>query len=102
MDEALQQIRASLRSASEALSRYQQIARSPKERDHDLDEARRAHRHAVSILETLQSRAREDHGLVEALAPLQVEIADLDVLLAEIRFDDEHTERLPRLWQAEG
>jgi len=101
MNESLEQVRAALRESSEALARRDSPRRTPKQRDDDLEEAWRAHRHAASILDTLQSEARSDHALVEAIAPLQYDVTDLGILLSEIRFN-EPSERLPRLWQAEG
>jgi len=101
MNEAIEQIRSLLRKADDALSRQAQRTRTPKQRDDDFDEALQAHRHAVAILNTLQTQRQVDEQLVAAIAPLQVEVADLDILLAEIRFDEsERTERLPRLRHA--
>lgn len=77
--------------------------RTPKQRDEDFDEALRVHRQAVAILDTLQSQSPIDEVFVGALAPLQVEIADLEILISEIRFDEsERTERLPRLRHVSG
>ena len=102
MHEALDQIRTALRVAGEAIARHDELARTPKQRADDLAEARNAHRHAVGILAALHSQARHDHALVEAIAPLQLELADLEVLLTEIRFDErEATERMPRVHQAD-
>lgn len=98
MTEALEKIRSLLRQADEALSRQLQMNRTPRQRDADFDEALRAHRHAVALVDTLQSQAPIDEHLVSALAPLQVEVADMEILISEIRFDErERTERLPRL-----
>jgi hypothetical protein len=103
MDGALDQIRSLLRQADEALSRQAQTSRKPKQRDVDFDEALRAHRRAVAILGTLQSQSAVDHTFVTALAPLQIEVADMEILIAEIRFDEnEQTERLPRLRHVGG
>ncbi|HEY1585304.1 MAG TPA: hypothetical protein VGH63_06415 [Polyangia bacterium] len=103
MDSALDQIRSFLRQADEALSRQAQMSRTPKQRDIDFDEALRAHRQAVAILDTLQSQSPIDHTFVTALAPLQIEVADMEILIAEIRFDEsEQTERLPRLRHVGG
>lgn len=101
MNAALEQIRSLLRQADEALSRQNQIMRTPKERELDFDEALRAHRQAVAILDTLQSQSLADDDFVAALAPLQVEVANMEILISEIRFDEtERTERLPRLRHA--
>jgi hypothetical protein len=54
MNAALEQIRSLLRQADEALSRQNQEMRTPKERELDFDEALRAHRRAVAVLDTLQ------------------------------------------------
>ncbi len=103
MNEAIERIRSFLRQADEALSRQCQMTRTPKQRDADFDEALRAHRQAVAILETLQSQSPVDDDFVAALAPLQVEAADLEILISEIRFDEsERTERLPRLRHVGG
>ena len=103
MNEALEQIRALLRDADDALSRQVQPARTPKQRDDDFDAALRAHRQAVAILNTLQVRPNVDEEFVAAMAPLQVEVADLEILIAEIRFDEsERTERLPRMRHVAG
>jgi hypothetical protein len=103
MNEALEQIRCLLRRADDALARQVQMNRTPKQRDDDFDEALRAHRQAVAVLDTLQSQAPVDEVFVAALAPLQVEVADLEILISEIRFDEnERTERLPRLRHVSG
>ena len=102
MNEAIEQIRLLLRHADEALTRQAQTTRTPKQRDDDFDEALRAHRTAVAILESLQSQ-HVDEKLVAELAPLQVEVADMEILISEIRFDEsERTERLPRLRHVAG
>ncbi|MCU1278561.1 MAG: hypothetical protein JWM53_2107 [bacterium] len=98
MNEAIDQIRSLLRQADEALSRQVEYSRTPKQRDDDFAEALRAHRHAVSILDTLQSQSQVDEAFVAALAPLHIEVADLEILISEIRFgESEWTQRLPRL-----
>jgi len=98
MNEALAQIRTLLRRADDALTRQAQMSRTPRQRDDDFDEALRAHRQAVGIWDTLHAEAPVDESVVAELAPIQVEIADLEILIAEIRFDEnERTERLPRL-----
>ena len=98
MNEAIEQIRALLTKADHALSRQTQPQRTPKERDDDFDEALHAHRQAVAILNTLQTQPHIDDEFVAAIAPLQVEVADMEILISEIRFDEaERTERLPRL-----
>jgi hypothetical protein len=98
MHEAIEQIRALLHKADDALSRQAQTTRTPKQRDEDFDEALRAHRQAVAILNTLQAQPLVDDEFVAAIAPLQVEVADMEILISEIRFDEaERTERLPRL-----
>lgn len=98
MNEAIEQIRSLLEKAEEALSRQMQTTRTPKQRDEDFDEALRAHRQAVAVLKTLQSQPDVDEKFVAAIAPLQVEVADMEILISEIRFDEsERTERLPRL-----
>ena len=98
MTEAIEQIRSLLKKADEALSRQAQRSRTPKQRDEDFDEALLAHRQAVAILGAMRSQSDVDVALVEAIAPLQVEAADLEILISEIRFDEvERTERLPRL-----
>ena len=103
MNETLEQIRSLLRRADEALSRQCQASRTPKQRDEDFDEALRSHRRAVAILDTVQTHAPVDDALVAELAPLQVEVADLEILISEIRFDEsERTERLPRLRHVAG
>jgi hypothetical protein len=103
MNEALEQIRSLLAQADEALSRQVQPTRTPKQRDDDFDEALRAHRQAVAILSSLRAQPEIDEQLVEAIAPLQVEAADLEILISEIRFDEtERTERLPRLRHIES
>jgi len=103
MKEALEQIRSLVRQADEALSRQSQTTRTPKLRDLDFDEALRCHRQAVAILDTLQSQPQLDDGVVAELAPLHVEVADMGILIAEIRFDEsERTERLPRLRHVSG
>jgi hypothetical protein len=103
MSEAIEQIRSLLRTADEALSRQAQSSRTPKQRDADFDEALRTHRRAVAILETLQAQPTVDDAFVAALAPLQVEVADMEILISEIRFDEtERTERLPRLRHVAG
>jgi hypothetical protein len=103
MTEAIDQIRALLQQADEALSRQAQITRTPRQRDEDFDQALRAHRRAVAILDTLQTQAPVDEKFVAALAPLQVEVADMEILISEIRFDEtERTERLPRLRHVSG
>jgi hypothetical protein len=102
-NEALEQIRSLLRTADEALSRQGQTTRTPKQRDEDLEQALRAHRQAVAALDTLRSQSTVDESFVAALAPLQVEVADLEILISEIRFDEtERTERLPRLRHVAG
>jgi hypothetical protein len=100
MNEAIDQVRSLLRQADEALARQLHPARTPKERDDDLAEAQRAHRHAAAILDTLRAQASADDGLVAALASLHMEAADLEILISEIRFDE--NERLPRLRHAEA
>jgi hypothetical protein len=51
----------------------------------------------------LQTQTTVDEAFVSALAPLQIEVADLEILISEIRFDEtERTERLPRLRHVEG
>jgi hypothetical protein len=103
MNEALEQIRSLLRTADEALARQGQTTRTPKQRDEDLEQALRAHRQAVATLDTLRSQSTVDESFVAALAPLQVEVADLEILISEIRFDEtERTERLPRLRHVAG
>jgi hypothetical protein len=98
MHEAIEQIRALLQKADDALSRQAQSTRTPKQRDEDFDEALRAHRQAVAILNTLQAQQLVDDEFVAAIAPLQVEVADMEILISEIRFDEtERNERLPRL-----
>ncbi len=98
MNEAIEQIRSLLEKAEQALSRQMQMTRTAKQRDEDFDEALRAHRQAVAILNTQQSRPDVDEKFVEAIAPLQVEVADMEILISEIRFDEnDRTERLPRL-----
>ena len=87
-----------MRRADAALSRQAEPARTPKQQDEDFAEAQRAHRDAVGILEALQSSVPIDDAFVSALAPLQVELSDLEILISEIRFDEnELTFRLPRL-----
>lgn len=103
MNEALDQIRSLLQQADEALSRQCEMNRTPKQRDEDLDEALRSHRQAVAILDTLQSQSPIDDVFVAALAPLQVEVVDMEILISEIRFDErERTERMPRLRHVSG
>lgn len=103
MSEAIEQIRSLLEKADEALSRQMQATRTPKQRDEDFDEALRAHRQAVAILSTLQSQPDVDEKFVEAIAPLQVEVADMEILISEIRFDEsERTERMPRVRHVAG
>jgi hypothetical protein len=105
MNEALEQIRSLLGKADEALSRQAQRTRTPKQRDEDFDEALRAHRQAVAMLSLVQSQSHSpvDDDLVAAIAPLQIEAADMEILISEIRFDEnERTERLPRLRHADG
>ena len=103
MNEAIEQIRSLLRNADEALTRQAETTRTARQRDDDFDEAVRAHRQAVAILNTLQDKSTVDETVVEALAPLQVEAADLEILISEIRFDEtERTERLPRLRHVTG
>jgi hypothetical protein len=98
MNEALDQVRSLLRQADDALSRHALMTRTPKQRDDDFDQALRAHRQAVALLDTLTSRSPLDDDFVSELAPLQVEAADMEILISEIRFDE--TERLPRLRHA--
>ncbi|MDB4967834.1 MAG: hypothetical protein JWN44_3523 [Myxococcales bacterium] len=94
----LERARSLLRQADEALTRQGQQSRSLKERDADFVEAQRAHREAVAVIEQLRDRSEVDEALVAALAPLQVEIADLEILMSEIRFDEaELSYRYPRL-----
>jgi hypothetical protein len=101
MDEAIEQLHSLLRQADVALSRQAQSTRTPKERDDDFAEAQRAHRHAVAIIDALRSR-EIDEAMVSALAPLQIEVADLSILLSEIRFDEaELAYRIPRLRSAD-
>jgi hypothetical protein len=103
MNEAVEQIRALLEKADDALSRQTQPARTPKQRDDDFDEAVRSHRQAVAILNTLQSQTQIDDEVVAAIAPIQVEVADMEILISEIRFDErERTERLPRVRHVAG
>jgi hypothetical protein len=103
MNEAVEQIRSLLRTADEALTRQVQPERTPRQRDEDFDEALRAHRRAVTILDMLQTQTTVDEAFVTALAPLQIEVADLEILISEIRFDEtERTERLPRLRHVSG
>jgi hypothetical protein len=98
MTEAIDRIRSLLEQADQALSRQCEAARTPRQRDEDFAEAQRAHREAVAIVETLRTRSPIDDAFVAALAPLQVELADLEILMSEIRFDEsELTQRLPRL-----
>ncbi|HEY2745026.1 MAG TPA: hypothetical protein VGL86_10405 [Polyangia bacterium] len=99
----LDQIRSLLQRADDSLSRQAQMNRTPKQRDDDFDDALRAHRQAVAILDSLRSQPLVDDELVAAIAPLQVEVADLEILISEIRFDEcERTERLPRLRHVGG
>jgi hypothetical protein len=103
MNDALDQIRSFLRQADDALARHAQADRPPRQRDADFDEALHAHRRAATLLDTLQSQARVDEAFVTALAPLQLEAADMEILISEIRFDEnERMERLPRLRHASG
>jgi hypothetical protein len=98
MDQAIEQVRALLRQADEALSRQAQSSRTAKQRDADFAEAQTAHRQAVAVIDALQRRSEVDEALVIALAPLQVEVADLDILISEIRFDEaELSYQHPRL-----
>jgi hypothetical protein len=98
MIESIEQIRSLLKCADEALSRQAQADRTPTQRDEDFDEALGAHRRAAAILSTLQGQPEVDDRLVEAIAPLQVEAADLELVLSEIRLGDaDRTERLPRI-----
>ena len=101
MNEAIEQIRSLLQQADVALSRQALSSRTPRERDDDFAEAQRAHRQAVAIVDTLRAQAPIDEAFVAALAPLQVEVADLEILISEIRFDEsELTQRMPRLRSA--
>jgi hypothetical protein len=101
--ELLEEIRALLRQADAALSRQLLSGRTPRQRDEDFDEALRAHRHAVAILEVVHQQPTIAEALVTELAPIQVEIADMEILISEIRFDEsERTERLPRLRHVAG
>ena len=101
VNETLEQIRSLLRKADDALSRQAQSSRTPKQRDNDFDEALRAHRQAVSILDMLRMQPIVDEELATAIAPLQVDVADMEILISEIRFDEnERAERLPRLRHA--
>ena len=103
MDEALEQARLLLRRADEALARQAEPARTPKQQDEDFAEAQRAHREAIAVLDGLQTRVPIDDAFVAALAPLQIEISDLAILMSEIRFDEsELTFRLPRLRHADA
>jgi DNA transposition AAA+ family ATPase len=103
MNEALEQIRSLLEKADEALSRQGQRSRTAKQRDEDFDQALRAHRQAVAMLSLLQAQPHVDDAFVAAVAPLQVEATDLEIMISEIRFDEnERTERLPRLRHADG
>jgi hypothetical protein len=103
MNELLEQIRSLVHEADEALVRQAQSTRTPKQRAEDFDEALRAHRRAVAIFETLQAKSNPTEELVAALAPLHIELADLDILISEIRFDEtERTERLPRVRHVSG
>lgn len=99
MDRTIEQVRSLLQKADDALSRHASPSRTPRERDEDFDQALRAHRQAVLMLETLSdARVPVDAALVESIAPLQVEAADLEIILSEIRFDEhDRTERLPRV-----
>ncbi|HXU68553.1 MAG TPA: hypothetical protein VN947_04450 [Polyangia bacterium] len=98
MTDAIEQIRSLLKCADEALSRQGQTNRTSTQRDEDFDQALGAHRRAAAILNRLQRQPEVDDRLVEAIAPLQVEAADLELVLSEIRFGEaERTERLPRL-----
>jgi hypothetical protein len=102
MNEAIEQIRSLLRTADEALTRQAQRTRTPKQREDDFDEALRAHRQAVAVLNALQARPI-DEAFVSELAPIQVEVVDMEILISEIRFDEtERTERLPRLRHVAG
>jgi len=101
MNEAIEQIRSLLTKADQALNRQADRTRTPRQRDDDFDEALRAHRQAAAILGTLHGKPEIEESFVAALAPLQVEVADLEILISEIRFDEvERTERLPRLRHA--
>ena len=103
MNEALEQIRSLLEKADEALSRQVERTRTARQREEDLDQALRAHRQAVAMLSVLQSQPHADEELVAAVAPLQVEATDMEILISEIRFDEnERNERLPRLRHAGG
>lgn len=105
MNEALEQIRSLLEKADAALSRQGQARRTARQRDDDFDEALRAHRQAGSMLSFLQSQPHVEERFAAAMAALQLEAADLDVLISEIRFDEserERTEHLPRLRHADG
>ncbi len=103
MNEAIEQIRSLLQKADDALARQAQTERTPRQRNNDFEEALRAHRQAVAILDTVRARPTVDDEFVSALAPLQVEVADMDILISEIRFDEsERTERLPRLRHVAG
>ena len=96
MEEAIDQVQLLLQKADQALTRQAQLTRTPRERDEDFAEAQRAHRQAVAIMEALR-RHTIDEAMVVALAPLQIEVADLEILLSEIRFDEaELTYRHPR------
>jgi hypothetical protein len=98
MNEAIEQIRSLLTKADQALTRQADTTRTARQRDDDFDEALRAHRQAAAILGTLHAKPDVDEAFVAALAPLQVEAGDLEILISEIRFDEaERTERLPRL-----
>jgi len=103
MNQAIEEIRSLLRQADEVLALRDEPTRTPKQRDDDLAAAQRAHRRAIALLETLQADAQIDEAFVAELAPLQVEVADLEILIAEIRFDDgESTLRIPRLRGADA
>jgi hypothetical protein len=98
MNEALEQIRDLIRQADDALTRQAESRRTPRQRDDDFDEALRAHRRAAAILEVLRSQSIADQTFVSALAPLQLDVADQEILISEIRFDEEELSyRLPRL-----
>ena len=98
MNRAIEEIRALLVLADEALMRRDQATRTPKQRDDDLAIAQRAHKRSLALVEMLRSNAQLDEVFVAALAPLQIEVADLEILIAEIRFDEgESTMRIPRV-----
>jgi hypothetical protein len=88
MELAINIVRTLLAQADEALSRQSQVTRTPKQREADLSEARRAHSEATAMLEMMRRRGGIDASTAQTVGELENEVGDLGILISEIRFDE--------------